>query len=349
MRNRFEQLREESWGMPDSPQKLYMLEEAIRIADRYLSENSAYYARLEYTTVAMECGRSEKMFVSFAWCLARFERDPAKFGSHRILWQYKWILNSSWRLPQLSLALVDRMFADFKEKCGQHGYSLRPYYQQLTKYMHALGRLPEAAEAYREWRAAPRDSLADCSACEQNLFGEHHFKIRRYKKGMQALQPILSGKMSCRSVPHNTYSKMIVPLLELGEKEKALETARKAMRLLKPSDYVNEQSNFIEFFAAADMPKAVKLYEQTIRLGLEEKTGWDRLHYLASVRLFLREWSRARRRKKLTESNVVTADWLDGETRRLTEAFDRRNGNGFVSELMARKEADFDRMLAAYR
>ncbi|GFZ99988.1 hypothetical protein GCM10008018_52800 [Paenibacillus marchantiophytorum] len=42
---------------------------------------------------------------------------------------------------------------------------------------------------------------------------------------MQVLKPILEGKLSCRTIPQNTYSLIIQPLLKLGEFDQAILTA----------------------------------------------------------------------------------------------------------------------------
>lgn len=335
--------------MPNSLQKLAMLEEAILIADKYMTEEDAYDARMGYTSTALECGCPERTFVSFAWCLSKFEKTPGLYSSHSILWHYKWILNQVWRLPQVSLEQIQSIFEDFKEKCLQYGYSLRVYYQQSMNLMLSQGRLEEAADYYRQWRTAPSDSLSDCRACEQNRFGSYYFQINHNKRGMQAVKPILDGKISCRSVPQATYSRVISPLLKLGDYEQALRIAKKAFRTLEGPEYLEEYGIFMEFFTVTDMNKAVKLYERTIHLGLACKMPLDRLHYLISVRLFLQQWSQAKRRKKLVESETVTLAWLDEEIGMLAAAFNERNGNDYLTAFIADKEANMQRLVNAYR
>ncbi|WP_435167559.1 hypothetical protein [Paenibacillus glycanilyticus] len=348
MKNRFQELRRSTWSMPDGKQKLAVLEEMIRVADRYMTEEEAYHARMDYSNAAPECGCPERMLVSFSWCLSKFEKNPGAYSNFYIMWHYKWVLGYVWRIPELSLEQIERIYEDFKEKCIAYGYSLRVYYQKRVSLMLWQGKLDEAADYYKSWRAAKRDSLSDCSACEQNMFGSYHFAINHHKKGLQSLKPILDGKLSCRSIPESTYSEMMMPLLKLGEYDRALETAKKAYRALKGPSYLEEYGTFLQFFTVTDMPKAVKLYEQTIRLGLGSKVGWDRLQYMLSVRIFLKEWSKGKRRKKLAEAETVTLAWLDEEIERLAQAFNRRNGNTFVEDLVREKEKMAARLQAAY-
>jgi hypothetical protein len=349
MKNRFDELRRGSWNMTDGKQKLAVLEEMIRIADRYMTEEEAYDARINYMSAALEAGCQERMLVAFSWCLSRFEKAPSEYSQHELMWHYKWVLNGIWRMSEFSLNQVESVFDDFKQMCLKYGFNLRPYYQQKVNFMLSQGMISEAADMYRLWRSTPRDALADCKACEQNLFAEYLFKINHLKKGLQAVKPILDGKMSCRSIPLNTYSKITVPLLKLKEFELASTTAKKAIRLLKGPQFIEEHGIFLEFFTVTDLPKAVKIYNDTIRYGLESKVGWDRFNYFLSVRIFLIEWNKKKRRKKLAESDKVTMEWLDREISSLADSFNRRNGNVYLYEFIAEKEKNTYRLIKAYQ
>ncbi|RJX37133.1 hypothetical protein D3P09_24825 [Paenibacillus pinisoli] len=348
MRNRFNELRRGSWSITDEKQKVATFEEMIVMADRYMTEEDAYDTRINYMSAALDAGSREKILVAFSWCLAKFEQTPGEYSVHTLLWYYKWVLNEIWRMPEFSLDQVERIYEDFKQKCIQHGYNLRPYYQQKVNFLLSQGMLAEATEFYKLWRATPRDSLADCKACEQNLFGVYQFKMNHYKRGMGTLKPILEGKMSCHAVPQNTYSHTIVPLLKLKEYDQAIAIAKKARRLIKGPQFLEEHGIFLEFFTVTDLPKAVKIYNDTIRYGLDSKVGWDRFHYFLSVRMFLAEWHKKSRRKKLAEADRVTMDWLDWEIARLAEAFDRRNGNSYMTGFIEEKSLHTRRLIAAF-
>lgn len=349
MKNRFDELRRGSWEMPDGKQKLAVLEEMIGIADRYMTEEDAYDARMSYMSAALEAGCRERMLIAFSWCLSKFEKAPGEYSQHELMWHYKWVLNEIWRMPEFSLEQVERIYEDFKQKCLKYGFTLRPYYQQKVNFMLSQGMITEAAEFYKLWRSTPRDELADCKACEQNLFGQYMFKINHLKKGLQAVKPILDGRMRCRSIPQNTYSQIIVPLLKLKEYAQASVTAKKALRLLKGPQFIEEYGIFLEFFTVTDLSKALKIYNETIRYGLESKVGWDRFNYFLSVRFFLREWSKKKRRKKLAESDRVTLDWLDHEITSLADSFNRRNGNTYMNEFIAEKDKNTRRLIEAYQ
>ncbi|PWW08627.1 hypothetical protein DFQ01_101351 [Paenibacillus cellulosilyticus] len=349
MKNRYDELRRSSWSMPEGKQKLAVLEEMIRIADQYMTEEDAYHARISYFTAASEAGAQERMITAFAWCLSKYDQSPSMYSRHELMWYYKWVIGMIWRFPVFSLMQIEAVFEDFKQRCIEYGYSLRPYYHKRSGFLLSRGLTQEAAECYKQWRGASRDGLADCRACEQNAFGHYLFAANQLKKGMQAVRPILDGKMSCHSIPQATYSEVMVPLLKLKQYEEAIAVGKKAFRVIKGPQFIEEQGVFLEFFTVTDLPKAVKIYNETIRYGLESKSSWERLNYLLSVRFFLREWHKKKRRKKLVEDGRVTLAWLDQEIAAAADAFDRRNGNDYMQTYMADKEKHMNRMIDAFQ
>ncbi|MEO3945880.1 hypothetical protein [Gorillibacterium sp. CAU 1737] len=344
MNNRFEELRRASWSLPDGKQKLAVMEEMIRLADLYRPVSDAYEVRMNYVSAAPDGGCAERMMIAFAWCLAEFRKHPDQYSSFSLLWNYKWVLNQIWRIPEFSRETADRVFEDFKAMCTEFGYNLRPYHQQRVSYLLSLGELDEAADAYRLWRATPRDSLADCRACEQNLFGEYRFRIGHLKQGMKTLKPIMDGRMRCHAIPQNTYSLVMNPHLQLGETDQAIAVSRKAFRELEGPAYLEEYGELLETLTLMDLARAYKLYERTLPFVRESRIGWNNLNYLYAAGLFVEEWTKSKRRKKLPMADQVTPEWISDELGRLIQAFDRRNGNSIISERMADRVKTFHKL-----
>lgn len=337
MKQRYDQLRNEAWGLPQGKQKLAVLEEAIRIADLYMAKDDAYYARMSYSDAAIDCGYQERFLVSFTWCLTQFDKDPSAYSSFSIIWHYKWFINQIWRFPQFSAAHINRVFNDFKARCLQYGHSLRPYYQGLHRYALACGDHHAAQVNYELWRKTARDGMSDCKACEQNGFGYYHFTALRYRRGLQTMKPILDGRMTCKSIPQNTYSHLLLPLLETNQEAEADRMAKKGARLLKGPSYLTEYGSFLAYYTAKDIQKAAKWFEQTLEYALETRVGWDRFLYMSSASAFLSVWHEQKRRRKLKISSEITYDLIKNETEQLAIAFDRRNDNDYCSEMLKKK------------
>ncbi|WP_053375459.1 hypothetical protein [Paenibacillus sp. FJAT-27812] len=337
MKQRFDQLRSDAWSLPEGKQKLAVLEEAIRIADLYMSTEDAYHARMSYSSSALDSGFQERFLVSFAWCLTQFEKEPSTYYSFSIIWHYKWFVNQIWRFPQFGAAQIQAVIDDFKEKCLQYGHSLRPYYQTLHRYALSRGDMEAAQLNYDLWRKTARDGMSDCSACEQNGFGYYHFTAGRYRRGLQAMRPIMDGRMTCKSIPQNTYSHLLLPLLETGQAEEAMKIAKKGARLLKGPGYLEEYGNFLAYYAATDIHKAAKWFEQTFAYAVETKVGWDRFLYMSSAQAFLMKWHGQKRRRKLNVGSKITYEMIEQDAKSLAHAFDRRNENNYCTELLKQR------------
>ncbi|MBP1999924.1 hypothetical protein J2Z69_000943 [Paenibacillus shirakamiensis] len=348
MRERYNELRRMSWELPQGKQKIMVMEKMIRIADLYMTEEDAYQTRISYLTAASEAGASEKMIIAFAWCLAKFEGNPGKYSYHELLWYYKWILGAIWKIPEIRLEQIESLFEHFKVMSEQYGYNLRAYYHKQVNYTLSIGNFDAAAKAYKLWRTIPRDGLADCKACEQNLFGIYMFRIDYIKRGMQAMKPILEGKLRCGSIPENTYSQVLLPLLKLGKYEQASKIANKAYHMIKGPEYLSEHGKFLLFFTVTSPTKAKKVYNETIEFALDSKVGWDRLEYFLCARFFLTEWHKKKRKIQLVAGDQVTLAWLDQEIQRISQAFNYRNGNDYIHLFIAQHYKNIQEIKDAY-
>ncbi|MDQ0059364.1 hypothetical protein [Paenibacillus harenae] len=337
MKQRYDELRSEAWNLPDGKQKVTVLEEAVRIADLYMSKEDAYYARMSYSEAALMSGFEERFIVSFAWCLSQFEKQPELYDSHQLIWHYKWLIGIIWRFPQFGAVQIADIYYDFKRMCLQYGHSLRPYYSKIHMYALVSGHAELAQTYYEAWRKAPYDAMSDCRACEQNMFGYFHLASGRYKRGLQTLKPILSGKMSCRSIPQNTYSHVLMPLLEIDQHDEAAKLARKCSRMLKGPGYLEEYGRLIGYYAATDLNKAAKLLESTAAYAISNKTDWNRFQYLIGAKAFFSLWNEKKRKRKLNVHSSFTSEWVEAESERLARAFDDRNGNEYCQGLLAHK------------
>lgn len=337
MKQRYDQLRSEAWSLPQGKQKLAVLEEAIRIADLHMTKEDSYYARMSYSEAALDSGYEERFLVSFTWCLTQFEKDPAAYSSFTLIWHYKWFVNQIWRFPQFGTDQITSIFNDFKAKCLQYGHSLRPYYQCLHRYALSQGDHESAQANYELWRKTARDGMSDCSACEQNGFGYYHFTVGRYRRGLQAMKPIMDGRMTCKSIPQNTYSHLLLPLLETEQADEAVKMAKKGARLLKGPGYLSEYGSFLAYYTATDIHKAAKWFEQTVQYAMDTRVGWDRLLYMISARAFLQLWHAKNRRRKLNVSSDITYEMIVKDTEQLAAAFDLRNQNHYCTELLKQK------------
>ncbi|OUM94726.1 MAG: hypothetical protein A9Z00_08960 [Thermobacillus sp. ZCTH02-B1] len=330
MKRRFNALLSQAWQTGDERQVLALFEEAIVIADRFLTETDAYEARIGYTRRAVEFGFYERMFVSFAWCWSKFLRNPGRYSGFYMLWQFKWIIGNLWKCTAFPLEQLEGLFALFREYCAKYGYSPRPGYGACHSMMLGIGRPAEADECYRLWRTARRDALANCPACERHAMGTYYIEKGQYRRGLQILRPILEGGLSCSSVPGSTYEAAVRAYMALGRIEDARAYADRASRELKGSGSLYEFGTLIAFYAIANRRKALRLLRNTYPYVRLPVSDWEKLHYLVGVQFLLDQEGGAWRR---TGSALPEPDraWVRAEIERLAKAFDERNRNRHVS------------------
>jgi hypothetical protein len=330
MKRRFNALLSQTWQTEDERRVMALYEEAIVIADRYLTESDAYEARIGYTRRAVEFGFYDRMLVTFAWCWSRFVRDPGRYSSFYMLWQFKWIIGNMWKCAAFSLEQLEALYALFREYCAKYGYSLRPGYGAYMSMMLGIGRPAEADEHYRLWRSAGRDALANCQACERHAMGAYYIEKGQYRRGLRMVRPILEGNLSCSSVPGSTHELAVNACMALGRSGDARAHADKAFRMLKGSGYLYEYGTLIAFYAIANRRKALLLLRNTFPYVRLPVSDWEKLHYLVGVQFLLEQEGGTRRRTRSAGSEPESG-WVSAEIERLVKAFDERNRNRHVS------------------
>ena len=344
MKHRYDALLSRAWRCQDELQTMALYEEAIVIADRYLTESDAHRARMDYTDKTVEYGFYDKMLVSFAWCWTKFVEHPERYSSFYMLWHFKWVVEDLPKCAIYSIEQLERLFALFKEYCEKYNYSLRPYYEAYMHFRLGSGNLAEADEHYRLWRKAKRDGLSNCQACEQHAMGEYYIAKGHYKRGLQLLKPILEGKLTCRSVPKSTYIIVMEAHLALGQLEEAMKYAGKAYRSLKGVGDLGKYGKLIGFYAVTNRRRALKMYRETFRFARLNVNDWARLHYLAGVQFLLEQLGEdAKRRRKASPAGLDYA-WVRSEAERLAKAFDERNQNGYVSGRIEGLRRNFEKL-----
>lgn len=344
MKHRFDALLARAWRCEDELQALALYEEAIVIADRYLTESDAHRARMDYSEKAVETGFYDKLLVSFAWCWSKFVAHPDRYSSFYMLWHFKWVVEDLHRYAAYSLDQLERLLEMFREYCEKYHYSLRPYYEACMRFRLDSGNLAEADEYYRHWRKAKRDGLSNCQACEQHAMGEYYIGKGQYKRALQVLGPILEGKLTCRSVPKATHVMVAEAYLALGQPEEAAKYADKACRSLKGIGDLGKFGTLIAFYAVMNRRRALKLYRDTCRYARMKVNDWARLHYVAGVQFLLEQPGEGANRRRKASPAGLDHDWVRSEVERLAKAFDERNQNGHVSRKIEGFKKNFEKL-----
>ena len=207
----------------------------------------------------------------------------------------------------------------------------------------SLGDKPAAEEAHRNLLAAKRDIYSNCPACVQDRLVSYHRFFDRHEEAITAAKPILTGRLSCSTVPHRTYPKLINSLFKLDRLTEAMQYHRIGYPMVSSNPghtaYVDDH---IRFLALTDNhTRAVRLTQKHVRAALDYASLNTRYAFLRDVRLlvhFLKESGVKSITLSLPDEHPLHApsgrvkvpeffDWLDADTHRIGALYDARNGN----------------------
>jgi hypothetical protein len=332
-------------GMERSATKVAMLEQAIRLADTENDTQLGFEIRQMLVREATFTGFPDKALVAFTWNLAQVDREPEVFDEFEILWQYKWIIESVKRFPQISMKQIDDALADLDRRFTRNGASQRPVHLLRCTTAAAMGDRDLVEKTLPLWNDAPPDFLSDCPACDRHELVRVHFFLGQDQRAFTLAKPILEGEMTCGEVPHLTYPLTFIPLLHLKRADEAMEYHRKGYPLVRDNPkFLPELAEYLIFETLVeDFAAAVKLFERHLPLAMETAVPlWRYEFFRAATFLFRRlvKSGKATRTLRLPDSFALKNDtgtydlaelagWFEKEARELAKQFDSRSGNDY--------------------
>jgi hypothetical protein len=231
------------------------------------------------------------------------------------------------------------------------GASLRPVHKLRMRMALEMGRFAEAKKSKAAWQKAKRDRLCDCFACEQNDLVEYLLVAGKDKEALEKAQPILWGRLSCMEIPHITFALVLLPLLRQGRDKEAADYHRRGYRLISGNRaFVPQAAHHLRYLMRIGAwARAVKGVEHFLPLCLDVTSVLPRFKFFLVVLVLcerLLEQGKTQLKARLPKAFPLyrkdgTYDlnelvkWFQGELRELAGRFDERNGNSFVSEMLA--------------
>jgi hypothetical protein len=236
--NKVYDLLDEAEDHEDGPVKVSITEEAVRLADESQDEVLAYEARMDLIRAATFGGYPEKAMVAFTWCVGKSTEDPDRFPARDagtdLLWAYKWISGQLAGYPQISRAQIREIMDDMEEKYRAHSLSLRPIYENWAQMAMDCGDPEEEILRHMDaFQAARRDGYANCAACERNFQVTILTFLRKDQEALDLAEPLLNGQEGCAEVPHGTYATVLLPLLRMGDPERAQRFHKRGYEMIR--------------------------------------------------------------------------------------------------------------------
>jgi hypothetical protein len=342
---------DEAQGLQYGPTRVALTEEAVRLADAHADEEEGFDARLKLMTAAVFSGRPDVLMVAFAWCLARYDREPEKFPDFNLLWNYKWVADNLPSFPDVSREQVEAMLNDMERRYRSAGASMHPVHGQWRDALLEMGDLAGARRAAKRMASTPRGYLSNCPACVLDADVDFLVCTGRDEDAVSAAEPIVQGRMRCAEVPHRTLPRLLLPLVRMGRVSEAMTLHRKSYRMIAANPkFIPGWSNHVLLLALTDnMNRAVKLLEThwhdsvtaasrtaAFQFLCAAKFVFDRLVANGTTELRLRLPSGFALHQEGGVYDVrVLAAWVTDQARELAERFDARNGNKAYSRRLA--------------
>lgn len=330
-----------------SPAKISAIEAFVREADSSGDKDLAFAAREALIEAGVFGGAHDKALVAFAWCLAQYDKNSEDIDGDGLLWRYKWILGSLPDFPTISRERIESLQNDFEQRLKAHGFSMRPILKLRMGIALEMGDIDEAQERYQQWKAAKRDSLVDCRACEMNAEVVSLSAFGQYGQAVKKAIALINGKQRCESVPHSTYGKVLYPLIQLGRLDQAKDLHKTGYPLVaKRYNLLTTVAQHLFAVTAFDeLSRGIRLIEKHLPWALATNELLPRTRFLHSTALLLERVAKSRpkpRKLKLpatlacyradsTYSPDELANHFRTEADRLVRAFDQRNGNKYYA------------------
>ncbi|HET9517391.1 MAG TPA: hypothetical protein VFO77_06670, partial [Actinoplanes sp.] len=234
-----EELWQQLWEANELPYgvaQIAAVEQLLRHTDAAGDRELAFAARM-LGTEAYHCGgETGKAFVTFSWCVADYDRDPAPHHeeyTHDLLWQYKWMVSALTRFPDVPLQRTYTVLDDMERRFREGGHSLHAVYNRRFEVARHVGDEAAADQWYERWVTAPRDELSDCAGCDPLDRVEFLVERGRDAEAVAIAEPVLTGQVTCNEQPQAILLALLVPYVRTGRIDDAAEAHRKAYRLIR--------------------------------------------------------------------------------------------------------------------
>jgi len=226
----------EARRMPHGAGQIALTEQVIQHADAVGPDALRFAARMMGTTAYVYGGEPAKSFVTFSWCLAEYDRNPAGYDADdefTLLWDFKAIVGALTRFPEIPLARTYAVLDDMERRYRAGGHSMHAVYARRWRVAAHIGDAEAAGRWYDRWCAAPRDALSDCVGCDPASKVEYLTSLGRDAEAVALAEPVLAGQLICTEQPQSILTELLVPYLRTGRLAEAADAHRRAYRAVR--------------------------------------------------------------------------------------------------------------------
>lgn len=332
--DRIRALIEQCWDAPRGAGQVALAEEAVAQADALGDEQLRFHARMAATEAYQRAGRPAEGFVTFSWCLARFDSYPERYGDQEylLLWHYKYVINSATRFPDVPLARTYAVLDEMHRRYEEGGHSLQAVHKHRWLLAFHLGDRMAADLHYEHWLAAARDGNSDCVGCDPTDQVRHLTERGRDEEAIELTGPVLAGRLTCAEQPQEILTALLLPYLRTGRLDEARKAHHQAYRTVRgDSGKLGTIAEHVYFLAVSgNAVRGLELVERHLPWLAEASSPMVELEFAAAAALVLRQLAAAGQGAQPvhgTEQSIAElAEHLAERAGVLAKRFDARNG-----------------------
>lgn len=201
--------------------------------------------------------------------LARIKREhPESIDLDDYIWRLKWLVGNMPDYPEISKERIRQAEDEYERELSHAGGSKRTAIYLRWKNAVAMGRLEESEPLRQRFQTMKRDSHADCLACEANTLVSGSIAHDNHVEAEERANEIISGRMRCAQVPHNTFALLALSAELNDEVAKAAMYHKKGYPLVRSNvGFVSQIGQHMSYLAARGEN------ERALRL-LKTHAGW---------------------------------------------------------------------------
>ncbi|WP_042391835.1 tetratricopeptide repeat protein [Streptacidiphilus carbonis] len=317
-------------------------EELVEAAEAFGDPEVTVSALVELMGAYHGSGESVKYPVAFARLLRLWDENPQAFDeheTHRLFWFFKWVGAGLLSTPDVPLASIRGWITEMRRRYTEAGHDLQPVYAQEYSLARHLDQGEELA--YELWATRGRSRFSDCAACEARDRADHHIRNGADRQALAELEPTLDGRQGCDEEPHNSQALALLPLLRLGEFDRARAAHLTGYRKVRGQEAeLSAVGQHLEFCAlTGNEARGLELLAQNRALFDFTAAPSSRLRFLTGVEVLLARLAETGHGQLPCAGPLARPEWTVAQIREevtreadeLASRFDARNGNDAVS------------------
>ena len=207
-------------SMPWGPTRSAEVAQAAVLADALEGEEALQLEVYLELALCYQQGNEEwKALAPTAWCLTRFEENPAAFDAdqvHDLAWLYKNAVTAAGRNPAVSREQALELSEGLGRFFQDQGFSMHSVHGSRFTLALGMGDPEKAHEELVQWRATPRDSVSDCALCDPERQITEATVTKDWERAVATAVPLLDTTEGCGNQPAGIQAASMIPLLMSG-------------------------------------------------------------------------------------------------------------------------------------